>query len=117
MRILLIGLGATAALAACSGGADNGSAPANNDAAAAGAEAQDQVRAMPEAERNVLLIGAIKGRNMSCENVESSILSQTSRNVPVYLATCQDGAVYAVAIADDGSSTVKAVTPAEEKGR
>lgn len=115
MRIQLTGLGAVLALAACSGGGADNAAAANNLAQAPSSEAQQRVRAMPESERNTELIRAIRAARLDCENVQGSLLSETSRNVPVYLATCDDGAVYAVAIASDGTSSVKPVTPAERR--
>jgi hypothetical protein len=118
MRVQLIILGAALALAACTGGEEaNGADDAANAAEAAknSSEAQKRVRELPGAQRNAVLIKAIQDKQHSCSQVESSLLSETSRSVPVYLATCEDGAVYAVAIADDGSANVKQVTPAEER--
>jgi hypothetical protein len=63
------------------------------------------------------MIRAIRDANLACQQVTESSLSQAASKVPVYLATCEDGAVYAVAIADDGSATVQPVTPAREADR
>jgi len=119
MRIRAIGAAALAlGLAACGGGESETGANltntvAENQAAEGGSDAQKQVTNLPEGQRNGVLFRAIRDANLTCQHVESSSLSQTSNNVPVYLATCEDGAVYAVAIADDGTATVQSVTPAQ----
>jgi hypothetical protein len=123
MRTRLIGTGALALLlGACGGGGGaegaNGTTLTNNVAATAeagGSDAQARVRALPEAQRNGVLIRAIRDASLACQQVTESSLSQASSKVPVYLATCEDGAVYAVAIADDGNATVQPVTPARGK--
>ena len=120
MRVRLIGSGAAMLLlAACGGGGgagNNGATLTNNVAAAAqgaGAnDAQARVAALPEGQRNAVLIRAIRDANLVCQQVTQSSHSQTANNVPVYTATCEDGAVYAVAIANDGNATVQPVTPA-----
>jgi hypothetical protein len=121
MRVRLIGSGAAMLLlAACGGGGggggNNGAMLTNNVAAAsqgAGAnDAQARVQALPEGQRNAVLIRAIRDANLVCQQVTQSSQSQTSNNLPVYMATCEDGAVYAVAIAGDGNATVQPVTPA-----
>lgn len=105
------------AASACGGGGDKSAANAQTNApapAAAGgtSDAQNRVRSLPEGQRNGVLIRAIRDAKQNCQQVEQSELTQTSNNVPVYMATCDDGAVYAVAIADDGSATVEPVMPA-----
>jgi hypothetical protein len=119
MSVRLIGSGAAMLLlAACGGGGagNNGATLTNNVAAAAqgaGAnDAQARVQALPEGQRNAVLIRAIRDANLVCQQVTQSSLSQTPNKAPVYLATCEDGAVYAVAIANDGNATVQPVTPA-----
>jgi len=107
--------------AACGerGGAEgaNGAALTNNVAAAdaGGGEVQNRIRTMPEGQRNAVLIRAIRDAKLNCQHVSESAPAQTSNQVPVYLATCEDGAVYAVAISDDGNARVQPVTPAEGK--
>ena len=122
MRTQLIGTGILGlALSACGGGAGNGAEGANGttltnnvaaSAEAGGSDAQNRVKSLPEEQRNGVMIRAIRDANLACQQVTESSLSQASSKVPVYLATCEDGAVYAVAIADDGSATVQPVTPA-----
>jgi hypothetical protein len=95
----------------------NGAALTNNVAAtdAGGGEVQNQIRNMPEGQRNAVLIRAIRDANLSCQHVAEASAAQTSNQVPVYLATCDDGAVYAVAISNDGTARVQPVTPAKGK--
>jgi hypothetical protein len=121
MRTRLIGMGALALLLGACGGSGSGAEGANgakltnNVAATAqpgGSDAQARVKALPDAQRNGVLIRAIRDANLACQQVTESSLSQTSNKVPVYFATCEDGAVYAVALADDGTATVQPVTPA-----
>jgi hypothetical protein len=119
MRTRLIGMSAlTLLLGACGGGGNegaNGAKLTNNIAASAdpgGSDAQARIGALPEAQRNGVLIRAIRDANLACQQVTQSSLSQAPDKVPVYLATCEDGAVYAIAIADDGNATVQPVTPA-----
>ena len=107
-------------LAACSGGTEANKATPVNEAANQAApktpsDAQTKVQALPEGQRNGVLFRAIRDARQECQRVESSEAISTSNNTPVYMATCQDGAVFAVAIGDDGTASVRAVTPAEGK--
>lgn len=120
MRNRLIGTGALVVMLGACGGAEgeNGAALTNNVAAAVepgGSDAQNRMRNLPEGQRNGVLIRAIRDANLACQQVTESTLSQASNKVPVYLATCEDNAVYAVAIADDGTATVQPVTPAQAR--
>ena len=117
MAVRMLGSGAALMLlAACGGGAGEANLTNNVTADATGtSNAQNQVRALPEGQRNGVLIRAIRDANLNCQHVESSELTETSNNLPVYMATCDDGAVYAVAIRDDGSATVQPVMPAEAR--
>jgi hypothetical protein len=120
MRVRLMASGAAAMLlTACGGGGAAGNDSAvltNNVAASAGPasanDAQARIRALPEEQRNAELIRALREANLNCQQVTESTQAKTSNNVPVYLTTCEDGAVYAVAIADDGKAKVEPVTPA-----
>jgi hypothetical protein len=116
MRVQMMVLGGALALAACSAGAGDGAADANgaNVAAPGVNQPQERVRSMPTSDRNALLVEAIKGKDMACDTVVDSMLSEASRNVPVYLVTCDNRAVFAVAIAADGTRSVRQVAPAEE---
>lgn len=120
MRGMLIA-GAALALAGC-GGSENSSAnasgnetAANTAAPAPNSDAQNQVRSLPDGQRNGVLLRAIRDAGQDCQQVEGSELIATSNNLPVYMATCRGGAVYAVAIRNDGTAQVQAAMPAEGK--
>lgn len=118
MMVRTIGTGALALVAAaCSGGGNETDANLTNEAAPAAntTDAQNRVRSLDEGQRNGVLIRAIRDARFNCQHVEGSLLSETSKSLPVYMATCEDGAVYAVAIRDDGSASVSPVMPAEGK--
>lgn len=103
-------------LAGCGGTADSG--PTNNIAASVpsgGSEAQDRIRSLPEATRNAELAGAIRSKNLTCQQVVESTLARASTKLPVFEATCGDGAVYAVAYRDDGSAAVEPMAPARSR--
>ena len=108
------------AAAACSGDgsstSDNAVAYSNGTApvAAAPSNAQRAVSDLPEGQRNGVLFRAIRDARQACQNVRESLLSETPSAVPVYMATCENNAVYAVAIQDDGTAIVQPVMPAEE---
>lgn len=114
MMLRAIGSGALLLLAAACGG-DQGANLTNNAAAGAGriSDAQNQVRNLPEGQRNGVLIRAIRDRGHNCQHVQESLLSEAAKSAPVYMATCDDGAVYAVAIRDDGTATVHPALPSE----
>jgi hypothetical protein len=110
----------TLLLAACSGGNQAGNAGTGNEAANGAApramsEAQTNVRGLDESARHDLLIRAIRERGHACDEVSASEAIVTQNNTPVYMATCQDNAVYAVAIGADGSASVRQAAPAEGK--
>lgn len=106
------------AAAACNGGGaasnnavadDNVTAPA-----AAPSNAQRAVSDLSEGQRNGVLFRAIRDARQPCQHVSESMLSEIPNSVPVYMATCENNAVYAVAIRDDGNAIVRPVMPAEE---
>ena len=115
MPVRAIGLGAMVALLAACGGNEGETQLTNNIAADAPSvsNAQAEVRALPEGQRNAVLIRAIRDAGLTCQHVEESMEAETSNNLPVFMATCEDGAVYAVAVGEDGTATVQPVTPAE----
>lgn len=105
------------AVTACGGGSGNDSGASGNAATsnAASSNAQQAVRDLSLGQRNGVLIRAIRDARQPCQNVRESELSQTLGATPVYMATCEDGAVYAVAIRDDGTAIVQPAMPAEGK--
>jgi len=106
------------AMSACSGGTANDVAADENVQAvantASGSNAQQAVRDLSDGQRNGVLLRAIRDARQPCQNVRESMLSETPGRTPVYMATCENNAVYAVAIRDDGNATVRPVMPAEE---
>ena len=100
--IALLGLAA----AACSGGGQNKAAPAANAAAPAG----NQVAALSEGQRNAVFIRAIRDAGLDCQHVERSVQADSVRDMPVWRATCQGGAEYAIAIGADGTAQVLSET-------
>lgn len=115
MRLRLTALAATAALAGCGGTSGNQTASNNEAAPVALDNAQQQVQGLDEGQRNGVIFRAIRDARQDCQNVISSMSAETSNGVPVYFATCENGAVYAVAFAREGNVSVRAVTPAEER--
>lgn len=106
MRVLA-GLASLTMLAAC--GEDGGSA-----AAPAGPQPLDAVQnrivAMTEAERNGVLIRAIRDARRDCQHVETSeALPAAANGAPGFLARCAGGRAYVVGIGRGGTATV---TPA-----
>ena len=77
-------------------------------------EQQQAVRDLPDGQRNGVFLRAIRDARQPCQNVTESMLSETPGRTPVYMATCENNAVYAVAIRDDGNAIVRPVMPAEE---
>ena len=107
-------------LAACAGGSsEDESGPTNNIAAAVpaggGTEAQDRIRSLPETTRNAELAGAIRAKNLNCQQVVESTSAKTTTKLPVFEATCEDGAVYAIAYRDDGTAAVEPMAPARAR--
>ena len=106
------------AAAACGEGTANNSVGEDNvqatTNAASGSNAQQAVRDLPDGQRNGVFLRAIRDARQPCQNVTESMLSETPGRTPVYMATCENNAVYAVAIRDDGNAIVRPVMPAEE---
>lgn len=106
------------ALTACSGGGSGNMSNETGNVAGsnvAPSNAQRAVRDLPEGSRNGMLIRAIRDARQPCQHVQESSLSQTPGATPVYMATCENGAVYAVAIRDDGTALVQPAMPAEDR--
>ena len=119
MRVQLIGLSALL-VGACSGGGGESGNVAENQVNLAPTKLDDtqrRVTGLPEGERNGVLIRAIRDSGKPCQHVETSIPAEEARTAPVYFATCDDGAVYAVAISGGGRIVVSPVTPAEQKNK
>jgi hypothetical protein len=91
------------ALAAACGGA-----PEQNRAAEpiANVTAGNQVAALPEGQRNAVLIRAILDAGQECQHVNSSTPGGTYRGMPVWQATCRGGGHWTIVVADDGTAQI-----------
>lgn len=99
------------AVAACGGGeGGNGSANEVATGTTGGGDALTQVRALPEGQRNGVFIRAIRDANLACQQVTGSTEKQGPEGRPYFETRCQDGGVYAVSIADDGTAFVQPMT-------
>jgi hypothetical protein len=78
-------------------------------------DAQARVQALPEGQRNAVLIRAIRDANLVCQQVTQSSSAKTTTKLPVFEATCEDGAVYAIAYRDDGTAAVEPMAPARAR--
>ncbi|MHA6722496.1 hypothetical protein [Sphingomonas sp. RS2018] len=96
MTILLAGCGSTV--------------PSGNTTAAVTpsepSEFQTQVVALPEAQRNAVLIRAIRDADRDCQGVTKSERKPDVQGAPMYLATCQGGATFGVTFRRDGTAQV-----------
>lgn len=105
-----IGAGALLlAVAACGGGNSNNLAETANVTVTnnASSNVQQTVRNLPEGSRNGVLIRAIRDARFACQHVRESVLIETPNAMPVYMATCDDQSVYAIAVQDNGNMVVK----------
>lgn len=106
---------AAAACAGANGTNDGAEATGQNGVeTASGSNSQQAVRDLSEGQRNGVLFRAIRDARLPCQNVRESMLSETPGSTPVYMATCENNAIYAIAIRDDGNAVVRPVMPAEE---
>lgn len=97
-----------AALTACGGGRTDTA----NEAAAARPtpqnNAQAAVLALPEGQRNGVLFRAIRDANLQCQNVTRSTLAQQStEQLPVFVATCDNGVDHPISITADGTAVIQ----------
>lgn len=104
-RTFLIGASALS-LAAC------GSAP-DRDAAVNAAPADDyatRIRALPEGQRDAVLLRAIRDAGRDCQHVTQSTAvagtGPSSGEAPAWSARCDDGAIWVVALNPGGVATV-----------
>lgn len=98
-------------LAACdSGAATNTAAPA---AAAPQEDYVARVRALPEGQRNGVLFRAIRDGGRECQGVTRSEAAAEA----AWVATCDDGGQWVVALARDGTATVTNAREMAGRGR
>lgn len=103
-RTFLIGASALS-LAAC------GSEPAR-DAAVDAAPADDyaqRIRALPEGQRDAVLLRAIRDAGRECQHVTRSTALPATDGAPSWRARCDDGATWVVALNPGGVATVTGV--------
>ena len=92
-------------LAACGGGApEQPAAPAIPQEPS---EFQNQVAALTDSERNGVFIRAIRDAGKPCQGVTESKLSPDKWNGgPLWLARCNDGVWYGVALGREGTAQI-----------
>ncbi|MEH3046035.1 hypothetical protein [Sphingomonas adhaesiva] len=100
----LLALAAILPLAACGGGG----ATAQNDAAAqeAPGNAIARIQTLNEGERNATLFRAIRDANRDCQGVVRSVATDPIQGKPAWIATCDNGGEWLVAIGADGTALV-----------
>ncbi|MEH3100383.1 hypothetical protein [Sphingomonas adhaesiva] len=101
----LLALAAFLPLAACGGA---GSDAANNAAAAEDTQgnAIARIGTLNEGERNAVLFRAIRDANRDCQGVIRSAASDPVQGKPAWIATCDNGGEWLVAIGADGTALV-----------
>lgn len=104
-RRVLLALAALLPLTACGGG---GSAAANDAATAEDTQgnAIARIQMLNEGERNATLFRAIRDANRDCQGVVRSAASDPVQGKPAWIATCDNGGEWLVAIGADGTALV-----------
>lgn len=99
----LLALVAVLPLAAC----DTGDGAAQNAAADdAPGNAIARIQMLNEGERNATLFRAIRDANRDCQGVVRSVASDPVQGKPAWIATCDNGGEWLVAIGADGTALV-----------
>ncbi len=96
------------ALVACGGPSPDNTAAVVPTPPAGPSEFQQQVAALPEAQRNAVFIRAIRDADHDCQGVTKSERKGESGGMPLWHATCSNKATYGVLIGRDGTATVVA---------
>lgn len=101
----LLALATLLPLAACGSG---GSTAARNEAAAEDTQgnAIARIQTLNEGERNATLFRAIRDANRDCQGVVRSVASDPLQGKPAWIATCDNGGEWLVAIGADGTAIV-----------
>lgn len=104
-RRVLLALAALLPPTACGGG---GSAAANDAATAEDTQgnAIARIQMLNEGERNATLFRAIRDANRDCQGVVRSAASDPVQGKPAWIATCDNGGEWLVAIGADGTALV-----------
>lgn len=102
---MIAGVGLALLLSACGERAPQQNASENGQAAMS---YQARIAAMPEAQRNAVFIRALRDAGRDCQNVKQSTFNGTQNGWPVWSVQCQDGAVWAIAIGENGIAQIGA---------
>ena len=104
LRAALFALPLLLPLAACGGGGD----AARNEAAAEDTQgnAIARIQTLNEGERNATLFRAIRDANRDCQGVVRSAAADPVQGKPAWIATCDNGGEWLVAIGADGTALV-----------
>lgn len=109
MRWMVAGLAALA-LGGCGGGSDAGNtaapAAANSAAPKPLTEVQRKVLAMPERQRNVVLIRALIDADLPCDGVMKSTRVEDQDGAPMWRAECKNGSFHLITITPDGMAKI-----------
>lgn len=80
--------------------------PGNRQLPAQGNPFQNQIEALPEAQRNGVFIRAIRDARQPCQHVESSAPGPEISGQPTWNARCDGGASYTIVILPSGIAQV-----------
>ena len=89
-------------LSAC--GPSGNSAPAGNEVA--GGDVGQRLRAMPEGQRNAVLIRAIRDAQLDCQHVRGSVPAGDYRGLPVWEVHCAGGGQWTLVVTGDGTAQI-----------
>lgn len=95
-----------AVLPGCGATGDGGN---QGDPAAAAASDDPYLKRMAglnEKERNVVLFRAVRDAGRACQRVERSVATDPVQGRPAWVATCDDGGAWLVALGRNGIATV-----------
>lgn len=99
------------ALAACQQQPAETVATTNNTAAPVGfSTVQQRVVDLPEESRRGVFLRAIRDGDAPCQGVTEAMRQADQGGNPVYVATCTDGPVYAIAVDRNGVAQVTRVS-------
>jgi hypothetical protein len=89
------------------GGCDRGkNSSADAGLAESEADAGERLAALPEGQRNAVFIRAIRDAGMDCQGVDRSSRAGDYRDIPVWTATCTNGADYTIVVPRTGVAQV-----------
>lgn len=106
------GLLAPALLALAAGGCDSGPTGSDSPPTKITNPHHDQLTALPPDLQRLGLMRAIRDNGKSCRRVEAARYQQDYRQLAMWVALCDDGRHWAVFIASNGDTQVRACTEA-----